>query len=336
MEGDVMEGGVAQVPLGRTGRTISRIALGTTTFGREIGEDDSRRILDYAVEHGMTLLDTAEGYGGGNARQYRRDVMGVEDVRETTGEVSSSERMIGTWMRDRGVAGAVTILTKVSSGNSPENIDRALNASLERLRIDSVPIYMMHNFDARVPLDESLDALDRAVSDGRVQALGCSNFTGAQLRDALAISASRGYARIEIVENIYNLARPEEERDSMPVCAEQEITFLAYSPLGAGFLAGKYTPDRDALPERTRFHVIPGHCDVYFSERNFRVVERLRAKSAESGESMVYLAAAWVVANRSVGSALFGARTTAHLDNALRACAEGIPAELRAEMAAWD
>ena len=325
-----------QVPLGRTARTVSRIALGTTTFGREIDEDETRRILDYAVEHGLTLLDTAEAYGGGNARLYRRDVMGVQDVRETTREVSSSERMIGTWIRERGMDDAVTVLTKVSSGNSPENIERALNASLERLQIDSVPIYMVHNYDDQVPLDETMDALNRAVSDGRAQVLGCSNFTGAQLRDALAISAAKGYARIEIVENIYNLARPEEERDSMLVCTGEEITFLAYSPLGAGFLAGKYTADRDALPDRTRFHVIPGHCDVYFSERNFRVVERLRAKAIELGESMVYLAAAWVVASRSVGSTLVGARTTAHLDNALRAYEEGIPAELRAEMAAWD
>lgn len=325
-----------QAPLGRTGRTISRIALGTTTFGREIDEEESRRILDYAAERGMTLLDSAEAYGGGNARSYRRDVMGVEDVRETTDEVSSSERMIGTWMRDRGVVNSMTVLTKVSSGNSPENIERALNASLERLQVDSVPIYMVHNYDDQVPLDETMDALNRAVSDGRVQVLGCSNFTGMQIRDALAISTSNSYARFEIVENIYNLARPEEERDSMPVCAEHGITYLAYSPLGAGFLTGKYTPDRKALPERTRFHVIPGHCDVYFSKRNFRVVERLHAKSAELGTSMVHLAGAWVVANRSVGSTLFGARTTAHVDNALRAYTEGIPAELRADMAAWD
>ncbi|MDD9987004.1 MAG: aldo/keto reductase [Spirochaetaceae bacterium] len=325
-----------QAPLGRTGRTISRIALGTTTFGREIDEEETRRILDYAVEHGLTLLDTAEAYGGGNARLYRRDVMGVQDVRETTGEVSSSERMIGTWMRDRGVSDQVTVLTKVSSGNSPDNIERALNASLERLQLDSVPIYMVHNYDDEVPLDETMDALNRTVADGRAQALGCSNFTGAQLRDALAISAANGYARMEIVENIYNLARPEEERDSMAVCADEDVTFLAYSPLGAGFLAGKYTADRDTLPERTRFHVIPGHCDVYFSERNFRVVEKLRAKAAELGESMVYLAASWVVANRSVGSTLFGARTIAHLDNALRAYHEGVPAELHAEMSAWD
>ena len=325
-----------QAPLGRTGRTVSRIALGTTTFGREIDEDETRRILDYALQHGLTLLDTAEAYGGGNARLYRRDVMGVQDVRETTGEVSSSERMIGTWMRDRGVSDQVTVLTKVSSGNSPDNIERALNASLERLQLDSVPIYMVHNYDDEVPLDETMDALNRAVADGRAQALGCSNFTGAQLRDALAISAANDYARMEIVENIYNLARPEEEQDSMEVCADEDVTFLAYSPLGAGFLAGKYSADRDALPERTRFHVIPGHCDVYFSERNFRVVEQLRAKAAELGESMVYLAAAWVVANRSVGSTLFGARTTAHLDNALRAYHEGIPAELHAEMSAWD
>lgn len=325
-----------QSPLGRTGLTISRIALGTTTFGREIDEETSRQILDYAFENGMSLMDTAESYGGGNARSYRRNEMGVEDVRETSGEKSSSERILGTWLKDRGIADSVTILTKVSTGSAPDNIENALTASLERLQLDSVPIYMVHSYDDQVPLDETLDALNQEVSRGRAQAIGCSNFTGTQLQKALSISSEKNYARFEIVENIYNLARPEEEHDSMLLCKEEEIAFLAYSPLGAGFLSGKYTNDRGLLPDRTRFHVIPGHCDVYFSERNFRVVEKLRAKATSIGESMVYLAASWVLANQSVSSTLFGARTTAHIDNALRSYAEGIPIDLRTEMAAWD
>ena len=262
-----------QSPLGRTGLTISRIALGTTTFGREIDEETSRQILDYAIENGMSLIDTAESYGGGNARSYRRNEMGVEDVRETSGEKSSSERILGTWLKDRGIADSVTILTKVSTGSAPDNIENALTASLERLQLDSVPIYMVHSYDDQVPLDETLDALNQEVSRGRAQAIGCSNFTGTQLRKALSLSSEKNYARFEIVENIYNLARPEEEHDSMLLCKEEEIAFLAYSPLGAGFLSGKYTNDRGLLPDRTRFHVIPGHCDVFFSERNFRVVE---------------------------------------------------------------
>ena len=325
-----------QTALGRTGKTIPRLGLGTTTLGREIDEDTSRQVLDYAFEAGLDFIDTAEAYGGGNSRKGRRASMGVDDVRETTHEMSSSERIIGTWMKDRGLHDKVGICTKVSSGSSPENIAAQCQASLDRLQADQVMIYMVHSYDDSVPLDETMDALNRCVTGGKAQVIGCSNFTGPQLADAMAISEREGYARLEIVQNIYNLAAPEAETDSFPVCAEHDITFLAYSPLGAGFLTGKYTADRDNLPERTRFHVVPGHCDVYFSDRNFRVVETLRGRAEELGESMVFLAGSWVVGQPAVGCTLFGARSTAHIDNAIRSLNEGIGAELRAEMSAWD
>ena len=194
---------------------------------------------------------------------------------------------------------------------------------------------MVHRWDDEVPLDETLHALHEVVASGRAQAIGCSNFTGEQLSEALEISRRNGWSRIEIVENIYNLARPEEEQSSMPVCERQQVTFLAFSPLGAGFLTGKYTGDRGRLPAGTRFDVAPAHCDVYFSDRNFRLVERLRAKATELGDSMAYLAGAWTVSNPSVGSTLFGARSTAQVDNALRCLQDGIDAGLRAEMANW-
>ena len=324
-----------QTSLGRTGKTIPRLGLGTTTFGREIDEDTSRQVLDYAFEAGIHFIDTAEAYGGGNSRQGRRVSMGINDVRETTDEMSASERIIGTWMADRGLHDKVGICTKVSSGNSPENIAAQFQKSLDRLQTDQVLLYMVHSYDDSVPLDETLDALNRCITSGQAQVIGCSNFTGPQLSDAMAISEREGYARLEIVQNLYNLAVPEAETDSFPVCAEHNITFLAYSPLGAGFLAGKYIDDRDNLPERTRFHVVPDHCDVYFSDRNFRVVETLRRRAAELGESMVFLAGAWVVGQLSVGCTLFGARSTSHIDNALRSLNEGISEELRAEMGAW-
>ena len=120
------------------------------------------------------------------------------------------------------------------------------------------------------------------------------------------------------------------------MCAEHDVTFLCYSPLGAGFLTGKYTPDRDKLPERTRFHVSPGHCDVYFSDRNFRVVEQLRTYAEQVNERMVFLAGGWVVSQPVVGCTLFGARSTDQVANALRVLDEGLEASRRAEMAAWD
>ena len=123
-----------QKPLGRSGRTISAIGLGCVTFGREIDEETSRRVLDYAVEKGITFLDTAEAYGGGQSRQGRRDSMGVDDEREVSGEMSSSERIIGDWMRDRGCRDEVSLCTKVSTGASPENVARAVADSLERAK----------------------------------------------------------------------------------------------------------------------------------------------------------------------------------------------------------
>lgn len=325
-----------QRPLGRTGRTIPAIGLGCVTFGREIDEDASFRILDYAVERGITFLDTAEAYGGGQARAYRRSVLGIDDVREVSGEMSSSERILGRWLRARGSRGAVTICTKVSTGGRPENIGRALAGSLERLGLDAVDVYKMHSPDPKTPIDETLAALDAEVRAGRIGAIGCSNYSAAELRQALEASRARGYTRFEITQPSYSLAAREAEAELFPLCRAEQIAVTAYSPIAAGFLAGKYTPDRTRLPEGTRFHIVPGHVDVFFSERNFRVVERLRAKAAQLDLPMVRLALAWAMTHPDVTAVLIGARATDHIDNALAARDMRLDPDLRAEMSAWD
>ena len=324
-----------QRPLGRSGRTISAIGLGCVTFGREIDEDTSFRILDYAVEKGITWVDTAESYGGGNVREYRRQRFGIDDVREASGEMSSSECILGRWIESRGCRDRVTVCTKVGSGGSPENIRSALSASLGRLNTDCVEIYKLHNFDPEVPLDETLGALTEAVAAGRVRVIGCSNFSSAQLREALDAGASGGYERIEAVQPRYSLATPEVESDIFPICRQEQIAVTTYSPLAAGFLTGKYTPDRSKFPEGSRFYIKPGHADAYFSERGFRIVDRLREKSEELGLPMVRLAMAWAMAHPDVTSVLVGARTTDHIDNARAAFEMGLDSDLRAEMSSW-
>lgn len=325
-----------QKPLGKTGKTISGIGLGCVTFGREIDEEQSYRIMDYAVEKGITFFDTAEGYGGGNARDGRL-ATGINDVRETTGEISSSERIIGTWMKANGIRDQITICTKVGSGGSPENIKEKLTASLGRLQIAQTDVYKMHSPDESVPIAETLCALDAEVKAGRVGCIGGSNYGGAQMREALNASAAHGYARFEITQPIYNLACPEHEVDLFSICEEEEIAVTPYSPLGAGFLAGKYTRgDRSAIPNRTRFDTAPGHIDIYFSDRNFNVVESLRAKSKEIGVSMVRLAMAWAMTHSAVTAVLVGARETRHIDNALEAYDMGLDPDMRAEMSAWE
>ena len=131
-------------PLGRTGRTIPAVALGCVTFGREISEDDSYRVMDYAMEKGLTFFDTAEAYGGGQSKRTRLETMGVDDQREVTTEMSSSENIVGRWMEKRGVRDDVILMTKFSTGGSAENVHRVLAESLERLRTDHVDIYKLH------------------------------------------------------------------------------------------------------------------------------------------------------------------------------------------------
>ncbi len=318
-----------------TNITLSRFGLGGALFGREIDEAASRETLDYALEHGITLIDTAEAYGGGNARSYRRKVCGVDDVREVSGEMHSSEKIIGRWLRDRDNRKEVTLCTKVSTGGQTANIHRAVRGSLERLQTDFIDIYMMHSPDPQVPLEETLEALTEEVNAGHIRAIGCSNFSYRQLAEALELSQTRGCARMEFIQPPFSLAGAGVRLDLLPFCIEQKVATMVYSPLAAGFLAGKYSPSRDDIPKGTRFDVIPGHVDVYFSEQNFKILDSLRALSAESGQSIVTLAMAWVIAYPGISSVLVGARKKAHIDNALDCLRNPISEELHQRMTSW-
>lgn len=322
-----------QRSLGRTDLTIAAISLGCATFGREIDEDTSRQVLDHAVGRGITFLDSAESYGGGNARLSRIQIHGIDDTREVSHEMSSSECILGRWIKARGCRNEITLCTKVSTGASPENIKRALASSLERLRTDSVDVYKIHSPDPKIPIQETLAALNEEVDAGRIKALGCSNVSGDQMREALEVSRSRGYARFEITQPPYNLALREDEADLFPLCREERIAVATYSPLGAGFFAGKYTSSQSVPPSRTRFDIAPSFKDIYFKERNFRLMERLRHKAEEMGVPMVRLGVAWAASNPDVTSAIIGAKKKAHIDNALAAIELHLSPEQRAEIA---
>ena len=302
-------GPLPHCPLGRTGALLPALGLGCVTFGRELGEDESFRILDHALEQGLSLFDTAESYG-------------------------TSEEIIGRWLASRDFPKEVTICTKVSFDNSPEHIACAVRGSIERLGIDQIDLYLLHVWDERVPIGETMSALKEQIDAGNVKALGGSNFTAEQLLAANEAGAKLG-VRLEAVQNIYNLAKASEQDAVFDLCRNEDISFIAFSPLGAGFLTGKYTASRDDLPADSRFAVKPAHCDIYFSERNFQVVERLREKAEKTGETMTHLASAWVTSSADVACTLVGARTTEHIDNAMRAYKEGISVSQREEMLAW-
>ena len=289
---------IGTVRLGRTAQRISAIGLGTGTFGREIDEQTAWRIMDYAVAHGITFFDTAEAYGGGLQSPH-----GVVD------EKLLAERIIGNWMRSRGCRDSISLCTKISWGRgSAEEIQQAVAGSLERLQTDRLDIYKLHKPATEAPVSETLSALADQMKAGTITAIGCSNFSAAQLGEALTTSRELGLPRFEITQPPLNLVNHSGDVDLLPLCEVEGISITPHSPLGNGFLTGKYSPDRSKLPPGTRLAIAPSHIDLYFHERGWRVLERLRAKSTELGVPMVRLAMGWVMKQPAVDAVLVGAR----------------------------
>jgi aryl-alcohol dehydrogenase-like predicted oxidoreductase len=315
--------------------TISAIGLGGGSWGREIDEEASYRIMDYAVEKGITFFDTGDTYGGGQSREGRKVRYGVSDEREVTGEMYSSEKIIGRWMRSRGCRDEITLCTKVDTGGDPENIANALAGSLDRLGVDRVDIYKLHSPDASVPIAETMVAMSEEVDAGRTSVIGCSNQTAEQLRQSLEASKKHGLARWEIIQPSYSLAAPEDERDVFPLCQEEQVAISSYSPLAAGFLTGKYGRDPLTWPAGSRYHISPAHADVYFSDLNFRLLDLLKEKAAQMGTPSLRLAMAWAMTHPAVTSVIIGTRTTNHIDNALAAMEMDLDPALREEMSSW-
>lgn len=263
---------------------MTRIGLGCVTFGREIGEDESFAILDYAWENGVRLFDTAEAYAGGE-----------------------SERILGRWMAGRGVGADALVMTKASFRLDGAAIREAAARSLERLGVGSVAYYLLHRYEPTIPLAEQLSALQDLKALGLIQNIGCSNFTLRQLRAANALD------RIDVLQNMYNLLSRDLEAETMAFCRVNGIAVVTFSPLAAGFLTGKYSKE---VPKGSRFDIVPGHQGVYFSDANFALVNRLQALSIATGIPVVKLAMEWVLNNAAVDYVLVGARNTGQLENA--------------------
>jgi len=289
--------------------------------------------MDYALENGITLFDTAEAYGGGNAAAYRRERLGIDDIREVSHEMHSSEKIIGRWLKARGCRDRITLVTKVTKDFTCTHVRSALEASLARLQTDRVDVYLYHNYDPATPAPEAAAAIDAVISAGLARAGGCSNHSGPQVLAALDMSRQLKLRPFGTVQLPYNLLQT--DHDALPVAQRERLGVMAYSPLAAGFLSGKYTPDRDAVPKGSRFDVIPAHADIYFSPRNFRRVQLLHQLAARVGLPPLQLAMAWVLANPLVSTVLVGARTPANLQNALAALQTKLAPEWLGEISRW-
>ena len=294
-------------PLGRTGLQVSPIGMGCVTFGREIDRDASFEVLDRALERGITLYDTAEAYAAG-----------------------ASESVLGEWIESRKARDSVVLATKVAGTLSKERVTRSAEESLGRLRTDRVDLFQLHSWDDETPLEETLEALDALVRQGKARHVGCSNFSAWQLAKALLLCQQNGWARLESVQPPYNLVQREIEADLLPLCADQHIGVVSYSPLGAGFLTGKYRRDRQ-FPKGTRFDIMPAHQPIYCHDRGYAVLERLDAVAERCGRSLVQVALSWVLGRPRVTSVLVGARNTAQVDQAFEALEKGLADELAQE-----
>jgi aryl-alcohol dehydrogenase-like predicted oxidoreductase len=315
---------IEQRPLGASGHRISAIGLGSVNIAAPgwsgADEEAGYRLMDHALERGITFFDTAEAYS-----------------------VGKSERTIGNWLCRTGNRDKITLCSKVL--DRVDNIHAALEATLDRLSTDYVDVYLLHEFVDSPPLDEILAAMTEEVRAGRVRTIGCSNFTAAQLEGALAISRSRGYEKFGCIQSEYSLVTmedawahfpvglPEMEDELLPLCEREQIAVTTYSPLGGGLLTGKYTHVKPLPPDEDYGEVAP--VTYRFSERNLKIVESLRSLAETRGVPMARLAMAWAMTHPSVTSVVIGPRNAEQIDEAVAAREMGLDPELRAEMSAW-
>lgn len=300
------------VRFGRTGLAVSRLALGTMTFGLQADEAASRRILDKAAEAGVNFLDTADVYPLGG---------GVDTAGRT-------EEILGRWLRGR--RSRFVLATKAvgkmgpdawDQGASRKHLLQAIDASLARLGTDHVDLYQLHSDDPGTPLDETLEALDVIVRSGRARYVGVSNFLAYRLAKALGRAELLRLAKFVSVQPRYSLLFREIERELLPLAAEEGLAVIPYNPLAGGLLTGKHRAGSTPA-EGTRFTLgtaAERYQERYWHAREFEVVDRFRALAAEAGVAPATLAIAWVLANPAITAPLLGASRPEQLDDSLAA-----------------
>ncbi len=276
-------------------KSISSIGLGCVTFGREIDRLSSYKLMDFAFENGITLFDTAASYAEG-----------------------ASEEIVGSWLRDYHSSSEqrVIVSTKIKPPYTTENIIKSVNQSLKRLKKDCIEILYLHCWDSTIGHSNALKALDELIKSGNVKMLGVSNFNTEQLKKIIQLQKVHGFNILGTIQNNNNIAIRDISSDIIEICLSHNIKIVSYSPLGAGFLTGKYG---SGVQEGSRFSVIPAHKDVYFNETSLSRLKKLEDISFLTGYGKTHLALNWAMHRPFISSVLVGARSTEHLVQALKA-----------------
>lgn len=297
------------INLGNTGLKVSRLCLGMMTYGTPkwrdwvLDEEQSRPFIQRALELGINFFDTADVYS-----------LGV------------SEEVTGRALRDFAKRDEVVIATKVFNpmGNKPnqrglsrKHIMDGIDASLRRLGTDYVDLYQIHRWDKETPIEETLEALHDVVKAGKARYIGASSMYAWQFAKALFTAQQRGWVRFVAMQNHYNLVYREEEREMIPLCQDQGIAVIPWSPLARGFLAGNRTADKGGETARAKSDDFAHR--LYYQENDFITVERVTAAAKAHGVSNAQIALAWMLHKPGITAPIIGASKMYQLEEAVAA-----------------
>jgi aryl-alcohol dehydrogenase-like predicted oxidoreductase len=303
--------------LGSTGLTVSRICLGCMSYGDKkwrdwvLTSDEAREHFRASLDNGINFFDTANVYS-----------------------VGVSEEITGRWLAEMASRDEIVIATKVygpmagkpnRGGLSRKHILEACDASLRRLKTDYIDLYQIHRWDFMTPIEETLEALDSLVRAGKVRYLGASSMAAWQFHKALVIQRGNGWHRFVSMQNHYNLVYREEEREMIPLCIDQGVGLIPWSPLARGFLAGNRT--RSGGDPTTRAKSDEFAKNMYYQEYDFEVLGAVEAVAKKRGASPAQIACAWILQAPAVAAPIIGATKLNHLTDAFKAVEIKLSAE---------
>lgn len=305
--------------LGKSGVKVSPVCLGTMTFGREADEAESFAIMDYFVEQGFNFLDTADGYSAGAA-----------------------EEIVGRWMKERQNRRDLVVTSKVfatmgpgpnEKGLSRLHIQMAVEDSLRRLQTEVIDIYQVHRWDFDTPPEETLEALNDLVRQGKVRYLACSNLKGWQLAQYLYLADAHLQSRFVSLQQCYNALNRSAELEVLPLCEDQGLGVIPYNPLAAGVLTGKYKRNEE-LPTGSRLAGYDTYRSRYLHDEMFNLVDEFVAMAKAMDITPAQLAMAWVLGEPRVTAPIVGTRNLEQLQDSLQGAAVKLTPEQRAAVPA--
>lgn len=300
--------------LGRSGLRVSLVGLGCNKFGGRIDLEATRKVVDAAIEHGITLFDTADIYG------------------EKGGSETALGQVLGARRKDIVLASKFGMrMFHGGEGGSRRYIMSAVEESLTRLKTDWIDLYQFHKPDPLTPIDETLRAMDDLVRQGKVRYIGCSNMVAWQVADAQWTARDLGLGAFASAQDEYSLLKRGAEKDLIPAIAHYGMGLLPYFPLANGALTGKYKRGA-AMPEGARLTKLPERAGQIFSEDNWRKIEGLTAFAEQRGHSLVELAFSWLAAQPVVSSVIAGATRPEQIAANVKAADWALTAEDLAEI----